>query len=80
MRAVEAIPTLQAYSNGLAEQNKVHIEKFINSLKSHDKSDGSAVKKQVEELNKKVRMLADQLQRLEAQLSAKNEDSEQEAG
>ena len=79
MQAAEAIPALWAYSNGQSEQFKVLIEKFISLLKGQDKSDGSALKKQVEELNKKVRVLADQLQRLEAQLSAKNEDPEQEA-
>ncbi|MGD2078768.1 MAG: M1 family aminopeptidase [Chloroflexota bacterium] len=76
MRAVEAIPALETYRGRQAEQNKVYVDKLIDSLKSQDKVDGSALKKQVEELDKKVRMLADQLQRLQAQVSA---DEEKEA-
>jgi aminopeptidase N len=76
MQAVEAVPALEAYRNNRAEQNKVLVDRYISGLKSHDKVDGSAVKKQVEGLEKKVRQLAEQLQRLEAQVSAKAEKEE----
>jgi aminopeptidase N len=79
MQAAEAIPALEAYARVQSEQFKVLSEKLIGALRGHDKSDGSALKKQVEELNKKVRLLADQLQRLEAQVSAKAEDTKEEA-
>ncbi len=75
MRAVEAIPALQAYSRGLAEQNEIWVKRSIRSLESHDKSDGSALKKQVEQLDEKIRKLTDQLQRLEAQVSVMGEES-----
>lgn len=74
MQAVEAIPALKAYRNVQAEQNKVLVDKIISGLKSQDKVDGSAVKKQVEGLEKKVRQLAEQLQQLEAQVSAKGKE------
>ena len=74
MRAIEAIPALEAYIRGQAKQNQVHFERFVASLRSHDKSDGSALKKQVEDLNDKVRKLDEQLQRLQAHLDAKSGD------
>ncbi|UCG24533.1 MAG: hypothetical protein JSW55_00575 [Chloroflexota bacterium] len=73
MSAVEAIPALEAYGRGQSRQNQVHFEKYVSSLKNHEKSDGSALKKQVEDLNDKVRKLDEQLQRLQAQLDAKSE-------
>ncbi|MGD8584882.1 MAG: M1 family aminopeptidase [Chloroflexota bacterium] len=76
MLAVEAVPALEAYRNGQAEQNKVLVDKLIAGLRSQDKVDGSAVKKQVEGLEKKVRQLAEQLQQLEAQVSARTKEEE----
>jgi HEAT repeat protein len=69
MPAPEAIPALEAYSSSLSKQMQVYAEKMIDSLRGEDKRDGSAVKKQVEDLNEKVRKLEDQLQRLEAQVN-----------
>lgn len=68
VKAPEAIPALKAYSRGLAHQERIGIERVIRSLRDEDKLDGSALKKQVEELREKVRQLEDQLQRVEAQL------------
>jgi chaperonin cofactor prefoldin len=76
MRATEAIPALKAYRNNMAEQNKIFVDRLIDGLKIQDKIDGSAVKKQVEGLEKQVRQLAEQLQRLEAQINAKAEKAE----
>ncbi len=69
MPAPEALPALEAYSRSLSRQMQVYAEKMIESLRSEDKSDGSAIKKQVEDLNDKVRKFEDQLQRLEAQVN-----------
>ncbi len=69
MPAPEAIPSLEAYKSSLSKQMQVYTEKMIQSLRGEDKSDGSALKKQMEELNDKVRKLEDQLQRIEAQVN-----------
>jgi HEAT repeat protein len=69
MPAPEAIPSLVAYSSGLSKQMQVFAEKMIVSLREEDKSDGSVVKKQVEDLNDKVRDLDEQIQRLEARVN-----------
>jgi aminopeptidase N len=78
MQATEAIPALEAYKNGQAEQVKVAIDKYIAGLQREDKVDGSALKKQVEDLDKKVRLLADQLQKMEAVVKAKASEAEKE--
>ena len=45
---------------------RVIVERTINSLRAADKTDGAALKKQVEVLQEKVRNLEDQLQKIEA--------------
>jgi aminopeptidase N len=67
-KAADAIEPLQAFSRGLAHQERVAVEKVIAKLRDEDKLDGSALKKQVEELRDKVRQLEDQLQKVEARL------------
>ena len=68
IKAPEAIGALEAFSRGLAHQDRVSVERIIKSLRQQDKVDGSALKKQVEELHDKVRKLEDQLQKLEARM------------
>ncbi len=71
MRAIEAIPALQAFSREQSAQLQVFYDRLIEQLKKSDKSDGSAVTKKVEDLEKKVRELEDLVQRLEAKSDIK---------
>jgi aminopeptidase N len=64
MRAPEAIPAIEAFGRALAHQDQAVTERLIADLRSQDKSDGSAVRKQVEELQEKVRKLEEHVQRL----------------
>ncbi len=64
MKAPEAIGALSAFAQTVSYQDKVEIEQIITSLRQTDKSDGSAYKKQIEELQDKVRKLEDKLQTL----------------
>jgi aminopeptidase N len=70
LRATDAIPAVQAYARGITFQDRVVIERTIAALRSEDKSNGSAFKKQVEELTEKLRKLEDQVQRLSALVDA----------
>jgi len=72
MKATEAIPDLEAYTKTLPFQDQVEVEKIISSLRQEDKLDGSAIKKQVEDLQEKLRKLEDQVQQLEAKIEPKN--------
>jgi aminopeptidase N len=67
-KAPEAIGALEAFSRSLSHQERTAVEQIITSLRQEDKVDGSALKKQVEELEEKVRKLDDQLQQLEAKV------------
>jgi hypothetical protein len=81
MQAPEAIPALESYGRSVSRQEQVMVEKLVASLRDADKSDGSAVKKQVEDMQEKVRKLEEQLQRLKAKVDpdeAKESDSSQE--
>jgi aminopeptidase N len=69
MNAPQAIPTLEAFRRSVSQQEQVYIEQLIESLRNADKIDGSAMKKQVEDLRDKVRKLEDQLQKVEARLN-----------
>jgi HEAT repeat protein len=68
MEATEALAALDAWSRRLSHQERIRAEELIAGLRQADKSDGSAVKKQVEELREKVRKLEDQVQKMEARL------------
>jgi hypothetical protein len=70
MKASEAIPALESFSRTLSQQIRVSIERIIQGLRQADKVDGSAVKKQVEGLQDKLRLLEEQLQKLGAQVEA----------
>jgi aminopeptidase N len=69
MNAPQAIPTLEAFRRSVSQQEQVYVEQLIESLRNADKIDGSAMKKQVEDLRDKVRKLEDQLQKVEARLN-----------
>lgn len=64
LRATQALPALEAYAHTLDIRQRVEVERVIAQIKSADKSDGSALKKQIEELSEKVRRLEDQVQKL----------------
>lgn len=63
-----AIPALVSYSQQIAHQDKIGVEKLIASLRQEDKVDDSALKKQVEDLQEKLRKLEDQVQKLTARM------------
>jgi aminopeptidase N len=75
MKEAEAIPALEAFSRTLSHQDRVFVERLIKSVREEDKTDGSALKKQVEELREKVRKLDDQLQHLEARVEPRTADA-----
>jgi aminopeptidase N len=76
MGAVEAIPALRAYMKRLSYQEQVDIEKLIQDLAEEDKVDGSALKKQVENLQEKMRHLEDRLETLSAQANVASAESD----
>jgi aminopeptidase N len=77
MGAVEAIPALRAYSKRLSFQEKVDIEKLIHELAEKEEVDGSALKKQVEDLQEKIRRLEDRVEMLAAQANVANAESDE---
>jgi len=66
LKAPEAISALESFGRNRSYQEQMEVERLISSLRSEDKVDGSALKKQVEDLREKIRKLEDQLQKLEA--------------
>jgi aminopeptidase N len=78
MKASESISTIDAYGRAQSYQTKVWVDKFISSLKDEDKTDGSAVKKQVEDLDEKVRKLEEQLQKIAAKVEPASEEGDKE--
>ncbi len=68
MQVPEAIPALTGFGRSLSHQEQTEVERLVASMRDADKRDGSAVKKQVEDLREKVRKLEEQIQELEAQL------------
>jgi aminopeptidase N len=76
MRATEAIPALEAFSHAQSQQGQVYFEKMIERLKTADKSDGSAIKKQVEDLQTKLRKLEGQVQTLQAKVEAEDNEAD----
>jgi aminopeptidase N len=77
-KAPEAIAALESYGRALSHQEQVNVEGIVASLRQEDKTDGSALKKQVEELDAKVRKLEDQLHRLAAQVEAADRNVERQ--
>ncbi len=74
LKAPEAIPALEAFARSRSHQERVTVDDLVKSLREEDKVDGSALKKQVEDLHDKVRKLEDQLQRLESRLALDDAD------
>jgi hypothetical protein len=68
MRAPEALDALEAYARSRSDQERAGIERQIASLRAEDKLDGSALKKQVEDLRDKLRKLEDQFQKVQAKV------------
>ena len=73
MKATESLEALEAFSRSLSQQSRVHGEELVTRLRASDKVDGSALKKDVEELQEKVRKLEDQLQKLQAKVEPPEE-------
>jgi aminopeptidase N len=69
LRSVESIPVLEAYSRPLSLQDRVRVEQIIHRLRTMDQSQGM-LQKQVDELREHLRMLVDQIQKLEARLDS----------
>ena len=74
MKAPQAIAAIEAFGRTLSHQDQVTLEKVVKSLRHEDKADGSALKKQVEDLQEKVRKMEDLLQKLEAKLESTDEE------
>jgi len=70
MGALEAIEPLEGYGRSRSHQVKTTIQRLITSIREKDKTDGSALKKDVEDLQKKVRDLEDWLQKLAAKVES----------
>ncbi len=68
--APEAIADLEAFARPLAAQEQATVDRLIAGLRQEDKVDGSALKKEVEDLRDKVRKLEEQLQTAVARLDA----------
>ena len=66
LSAPEAIPALEAFARTRVTQEAAVAERVIESLRRHDKVDGSALQKQVETLSDRLRKIEDQVQRLQA--------------
>ncbi len=79
MKAVEAVPALEAYARRLSFQDQVEIEALVASLRESDKVDGSSLKKQVEDLQEKLRKLEDRLETLAAQADTGNAEAHEKA-
>jgi predicted ATP-grasp superfamily ATP-dependent carboligase len=62
----QAIPVLEAFARTRGAQEAAVVERVIESLRTQDKVDGSALQKQVETLADRLRKLQDQVQRMEA--------------
>jgi uncharacterized protein YlxW (UPF0749 family) len=61
---------LRAYRQTLAEQNHYLVNKLIKRLRQRDRLDGSALKKQVDELQERLRKLEHELETLQARVKA----------
>jgi aminopeptidase N len=74
--ATGAIDALDAFGRALSAQERATVDRLLDGLRQEDKLDGSAVKKEVEELRDKLRKLEDQLQTLSARFDAGAPSSE----
>jgi aminopeptidase N len=63
MQANEAIPALESFAAGRVVQEAAVALRVIEELRRSDRVDGSALKKQVETLQDRVRKLEDEVQR-----------------
>ena len=70
LRAPAAIADLTAFARPLSTQEQAYVERLIAGLREEDKVDGSALKKEVEDLREKVRKLEEQVQSAIARLDA----------
>ena len=77
MEAVEAIPALESYARSITFQDQITVEKIMAGMRDSDKSDGSAVKKQLEDLQEKVRKLEDRVETLSAQAAAADSENDE---
>ena len=77
MSAVEAIPALKAFAKSLSFQKQIGIEALISDLAEEDKIDGSVLKKQVEDLQEKLRKLENRVETLAAQVDQDNTESDE---
>ena len=67
--APEAIPALEKFRRPLSVQDQAEVDRIIAALRSADKLDGSALKKEVEDLRTRVRALQEELQTLAARVN-----------
>ena len=58
----------------IGPEDKVTVDRLIVSVRESDKSDGSALKKKVEDLDEKVRKLEEHLQKLAARVEPAEAD------
>ena len=65
---------LERFGKSISQQSQYVVDKMVASIREDDKVDGSPLKKQVEDLNEKVRKLEDQLQKLEARVLPAGEE------
>jgi hypothetical protein len=70
MRAREAAPAIEAYRGTLSDQEQVRIDRVLRTLRSGEDSKVSALEKQVDELQTRLRELQGTIQRLEARVDA----------
>jgi HEAT repeat protein len=69
-----AIPALETFAASRSVQEQAAVHRVIEALRSKDQVDGSAQKKQVEDLRDKVRELEHQVQSLSARLELDREN------
>jgi aminopeptidase N len=72
MRAREATGALEAYRATLSDQEQVRIDRALRAVRAGDDSKVSALEKQVEDLQSKLREMQGSLQKLEARVDADN--------
>lgn len=70
MADTEALDALEAFRRPLSTQEQAAVDRLMAALRQEDKVDGSAVKKEVEDLRDKMRKLEEQIQTLSARLDA----------
>ena len=66
--ATEAISALEAFGQSVSAQEQATVNRIVDDIRAHDKVDGSAQQKQIDDLRDKVRDLEQQLQTLTARL------------